>query len=306
MTRSYYPTLDWIRLLLATQVVFIHAGICDRVLISPVPAFLAVSGFAVYGSVQRWPVSQFFINRALRVLPLLFVSFGVVYLLFGQAEMVKTVLYWLWPGGDIATREPINAPVWSLVFEEFFYALLVVLFLAGLYRFKIFPIVAAALCFALVSTGTTLNLPRPFFVLGGAFFMGNCFYIFREHVEKVPPIVATALFAGVLLLVPFGPYTSILRPDYALVDFASFAALLTFGIAGPRLPKLALDLSYSLYLLHCIVRGLLLGHVPLGWTMFALLLLITLPLCVVSWYAIERPALKLKTWRPAWKPARAG
>ena len=97
---DYYPNFDWVRLLLAVQVVAIHSGGFNHVFINPVPAFLAVSGFVVLGSMQRRPMGQFFISRALRVLPLLFASFLVIWYISGPKEMLANILFWLWPFGS--------------------------------------------------------------------------------------------------------------------------------------------------------------------------------------------------------------
>ena len=302
MKAQHFPNLDWLRLLLAVQVVYIHAGINDRVLISPVPAFLAVSGFVVYGSIQRWPLPQFFLNRALRVLPLLFASFLLVGALFGAQAMTRNIIFWLWPFGEL----PVNAVVWSRIYEDLYYALLAVLFSLGLYRFWWFPVVAALVCITLVATDTQLGLPRAVFLLGGAFFLGNSFYIFREKIQRIPGWLATAIFVAAAAVISQGSYYAVYRADYAVLDFLSFAALLVFGVAGPRLPRLAVDLSYSIYLIHCIMRAvLMMYYMPLGWTLFWFMLLSTLPLCLFSWYAIEKPALKLKNWRPRAKAVPA-
>ena len=70
VSRGYYNNFDWLRLLLAVQVVAIHCGVTSNVFINPVPVFLAISGFVVLGSMERRPIGQFVISRALRVLPL--------------------------------------------------------------------------------------------------------------------------------------------------------------------------------------------------------------------------------------------
>ncbi len=290
MKGNYYPNLDWVRLALAIQVVFVHAGIAERVFISPVPAFLAVSGFVVYGSIQRWPIATFFMNRALRVLPLLFVSFIVVGLLFGTNAMVRNFVFWLWPFGEL----PVNPVVWSLIFEEFYYALLALLFSIGIYKYKAFPILATIVCFWLVWRGETLGLHPALFLLGGAFFLGNSFYIYRDKIEKVGPWLSTIFLVCSLGTTCYGRYYDIYRPEYAIVDLFSFAAVLTFSIAGPKLPRLRFDLSYSLYLIHCIVRAVILNYVGYGWMLFISMMAISLPLCVLSWYFIEKPALRLK------------
>src|SRR5690348_10740771 len=86
--KNFYPNFDWLRLLLAIQVIAIHSGVAQHVFINPVPGFLAISGFVVLGSVKRRTIGQFFASRILRVFPLLIVSFAVVWLMRGQDAMM--------------------------------------------------------------------------------------------------------------------------------------------------------------------------------------------------------------------------
>src|SRR5471030_2863634 len=110
---THYPNFDWLRLLFAIQVVAIHTGIGSNVFMNPVPAFLAISGFVVLGSIERRSIGEFFISRALRVLPLLAVSFIAVGIYFSPEEMIKNILFWLWPTGP----NPANPVVWTLIYE---------------------------------------------------------------------------------------------------------------------------------------------------------------------------------------------
>ncbi len=288
---KHYNNLDWIRLLLAVQVVAIHSGLFPTVFINPVPGFLALTGFVVMGSIERNTVPQFFINRALRVLPALFASFIAVWVIFDGAEMLKTIKYWLIPVGDA----PVNAVVWSLIYEEFFYALVAVLFSFGLYRTKVVPI-GLAIVFAV--TAMVFAFPpgilRPAILLGAAFFLGNVAWTYRTQIQRIHPLFATAFFVGMLAFIFTLPYERVADPYRAGWDLLAFAAMLIFGIAGPKFPRLSIDLSYSLYLVHCLVRAFFLGVVPLGLGMFWRVLLISIPISVASWFLIERPALKFK------------
>lgn len=289
---TYYPNFDWLRLLFALQVVAIHCGVTTSVFINPVPAFLAISGFVVLGSLERRPIGQFFISRALRVLPLLFVSFAAVWALYGHAEMVKNVKYWVWPSGAV----PVNPVVWSLIYEEVFYALLATLFAIGVYRRKIGPVLICAAVLALTVKYTFVLLPSTWYILGSAFFIGNVMYLFRDSIRKhLNKWVALALFAFLVFKVHGLPYNDIVRHPMIYMDLLSFIAMIAFAIAGPSLPRLKIDISYSLYLTHCIVRNEFFGVLPYGSAkFFIVVLLCTLPICYFSWHLIEKPALGLK------------
>lgn len=291
MKQTYFPNFDWIRLALAAQVVAIHSGASQSVFISPVPAFLAVSGFVVLGSIERRSIGEFFVNRALRVLPLLAASFLVVGYLYGIDEMWHTIRFWIWPFG----APPINPVVWSLVYEELYYIILALLFAAGCYRWKLFPLVPATFFIAAVSRDQFWILPSPLFLLGGAFFLGNLAYLHRDYLRLVPSWFALVFLVGMLIWVHADPYEQVVRPAYAAQDYLSFLAILIFAVAGPQLPKLKVDLSYSLYLFHCIVKKELIPYIPLGQTLFWSMLLCTLPISYACWYLIERPALRMKS-----------
>jgi len=291
---DHYNNFDWIRLLLAVQVVGIHAGVAKTVFVNPVPAFMTVSGFMVLGSLERRRTSDFFRSRALRVGPPLLVSFLAVGLLFGVDELLSTVRYWLWPFGS----PPINAVVWSLFYEELYYIVLAILVSVGVYHQRCAPIILFAI-FALALWVLAADGIRENGVfLGAAFFIGNAAYIFRETIRKIPPVVAVVALVAIAALNFCVPYKTIERPDWFLLDYLSFASILAFCIAGPQLPRLTVDLSYSLYLFHVIVRQLLLPHVPLGYSMLLVDLAATLPICILCWYLIEKPALRLKDRKP--------
>ena len=289
--RKKYNSFDWLRTLFAIQVVAIHTGIASSVLINPVPAFIAISGFVVFASLEHRPALHFFISRALRVLPLLFASFIAVAIIWDKDEMFRTILYWLWPFGT----PPENAVVWSLMYEEALYIALFALVACRLYNNKYLPILLCAICIV-----ASIYLPKSFItmwaLLGGAFLMGNIAYKNKELIKKkIHPIAATLLFAISIAFVFSEPYNAVVRQSSLLIDFFSFAAMLVFAIAGPKLPELKIDISYSLYLTHCLVRAFLLGQVPLGFKMFWFVLLTSIPICLACWYVIEKPALKLKT-----------
>lgn len=289
--RVYYSTLDLIRLFLAIQVVAIHSGAFSTVFINPVPAFLAIGGFVVYGSIERNSVRQFFINRGLRLLPLLFVSFLAVCIAYDFEAMKYNILYWLFPFGD----PPVNPVVWSLMYEEFFYCLLVLFFIFGIYKYKWVPFALAGLTGFLAWKGFYFGLPAHFFVLGCAFFIGNLAYIYRKTLRRIPRWVSTILFFVCLFYTYQVPYTSAAFPGRLLGDFASFFAMLLFTISGPQFPRLKFDLSYSIYLIHCLVLAQLVYFIPLGTErLFWIMLLTTLPISYACWFLIEKPALELR------------
>ncbi|MFH0021771.1 acyltransferase family protein [Pseudomonas fluorescens] len=288
---TYYPNFDWLRLLLAIQVVAVHTGIGSHVFMNPVPAFLAISGFVVLGSIERRSIRDFFISRAFRVLPLLAVSFVAVWIYWDSQEMIRNILYWLWPTG----KQPANPVVWTLIYEEIFYILLAILFLLGAYKNKLIP---AGICLAIMGISISnklLDIPGPWYMLGTAFFIGNVVYQNQNTIKKfINKWVATAFLMLSILATHNLEYKTVFRYGDTYIDFIAFFAMLVFAIAGPQMPKLKFDLSYSLYLIHCLVLAQISYFIPAGNRLFWFTLLASLPICYVAWYVIEKPALRIK------------
>ncbi|PIE58166.1 MAG: hypothetical protein CSA33_04445 [Desulfobulbus propionicus] len=289
---SYYPNFDWLRLMLATEVVAIHSNAAPSVFINPVPGFLAISGFVVLGSIERRTPGAFFLSRALRILPLLFASFLAVGILYSPAEMLYNIRFWIWPKG----APPPNPVVWTLLYEEVFYALLVILFVSGLYKKKILPVLLCSIVITLTLSRNFFLLQKTWYTLGSAFFTGNVIYLFRGLISKyINSILATALFVLAVAAVYSNPYTDITPNSEAYVDLLSYAAMLIFAISGPQLPKVHLDISYSIYLIHCLVLAQLVYFIKPGTRLFVFTLLSTISISFASWYLIERPMIGLKT-----------
>lgn len=285
----YYPTFDIIRLFLAIQVVAIHSGAFPSVLMNPVPAFLAIGGFVVYGSVERNSVSQFFINRALRLLPLLFVSFIAVWVAFDFKAMVANVVFWIFPFGE----NPANPVVWSLMYEEFYYCLLILFCVFGVYKYRWAPIVLSVMFGFFACKGFYFGLPAHFFILGCAFFLGNAAYVYKDKIKQINPWVSALFLIVCLVYTSRVPYPQ--NAERLFGDFVSFVAMLLFAISGPRFPRLKFDLSYSIYLIHCLVLAQLVYFIPLGSErLFWVMLLTTLPISYACWFIIEKPALSLR------------
>lgn len=291
LSRDYFPNFDWLRLAFAIQVVAIHCGLASHVLIAPVPAFLAISGFVVLGSIERRPMADFYISRALRVLPLLFLSFVVVGLIYGVPAMLYNIKYWIYPNGDV----PANPVVWTLFLEEVYYFLLSILFVVGVYKKK-WPAVLIFLAVGtLTATRTYPIIPAAWYVLGSAFFLGNIAYQFRDRIARIDSRVAIAFLMASSGIVFFLPYVGMRDLPYTWMHIISFGCMLIFAIAGPKLPRLKIDLSYSMYLFHAIIEDPIHKHVGFGFELFALVLGATLPVCFACWYLVEKPALRLKS-----------
>ena len=279
--------------------------------------FLVAQSFAANGAV--WPFVR---ARLLRILP------GLYFALAFTAFVIAPLISWAnassggWSAAAAARYVVLNLPVrvgewhvggilhglpytgsfngslWSLFPELQCYGLVLVLGLCGALRtaranLLLFTGVVAGLNAAIVlSPGKEMLAPTLLMLTGlgpfvTAFVAGMTIFAYREH-----------LLPGV-------------RPGWFWLAVA--AGLLKFGgwnLAGPVVLPLALiqlahgfrvrlpaDLSYGIYLLHFPVLQLAsaAGLAKHGWLVyFTASLAVVFALATVSWYLVEKPALRLK------------
>ena len=148
------------------------------------------------------------------------------------------------------------------------------------------------------------NYPRFFLELSAVFLAGTLIYLYRELIRD-SGWIALACTVGVILSLwfPFGANS----PALALTSTSLFAPLLAYPVLwlGFHLPWTSVgsknDYSYGIYI-YAFPIGVLLGPYGAanhGYLLFVMLTLLgTIPLAGASWWLIERPALKLRRWRP--------
>jgi peptidoglycan/LPS O-acetylase OafA/YrhL len=153
----------------------------------------------------------------------------------------------------------------------------------------------AALCYFLVTSGLAQpGIPQTAAYLGVAFFIGNSVYVFRNDLAKLPPTVTvpmaifTFAYGGTIV------HDSLIRANI-IFDLWSYFVLVVLCVSiGSRIRKPVADLSFSLYLLHALIISEIWWITGYGWGMFVAVLAIALPLCLLSWFLIEKPSQKLK------------
>jgi peptidoglycan/LPS O-acetylase OafA/YrhL len=123
------------------------------------------------------------------------------------------------------------------------------------------------------------------------FFVGACFYLFRDVIQFRRWI---ALIAALLLVAAsFSPGTM----DAAFIVFGGYLLFYLFSLKIDALAWMrhVPDISYGVYVYGWPVEILwIYFHHGSPWIAFAVSLLICLPLGWMSWHFIERPMLKLK------------
>ncbi|MDN6856454.1 acyltransferase [Pseudomonas sp. CAN2814] len=296
-----YPNFDILRLLLAVEVAFVHAWATVEPsfnwnpYIMAVPAFLAISGFLVlqsYAESGAWGV--FLRKRALRILPALLVSLALCLVLFDLRAAYNSFLNWI-TGGIYTLPGIANGPLWSLAWEEVAYLVLAGLWVIGAYKrpFTIWALLALSLLICWVTLGIDPHT-RMILFLGPAFFIGNLMYLYRDALLKIHPIVPW-IFFYIMLQWRFVPDANLMGGAFLLMVQAF--AVVWAGMAGARIIPFKLpDLSYGVYIYHMPIILFLFTRFNITTLPSMLLLLAAsvIPLCLASWYLVEKPALRLK------------
>jgi peptidoglycan/LPS O-acetylase OafA/YrhL len=263
-------------------------------------AFFVLSGFLLARSRERTPVVPFLRNRALRIFPAYWLSLLYVAVIVGPIAAAMTGFH-LDVGDSIAYVAPrlvfipetsetqlraafggavINGSLWTLGIEFLCYLCLAVI-PARLLR----PVVSAELVMLLMLwlVAPTMRGPDTGFLF--AFVVGAAAWGYRTRIVMSPLGVAVATLV-LVLGVGLGSYPIV-------VVGVGYLAL-----AATRLPlRSRRDLSYGVYVLAYPTQTLmaLTAIRGLGQGLFVTTsLLIVLPLALMSWTLVERPAIGLR------------
>ena len=288
--------------------------------------FFAISGYLVTGSWQRAPrLGRFLANRSLRIFPGLVACVMATAFVLGPlattlpfAEYFRDGRTWSYlrnialyqqlrlPGVFEGLREgaAVNGSLWSL-FPEFLCYLTVPAFALLPRRGRLLALLlGGAAC-------GTLGL----WLFEG--YGGQSFHIYSADIKYMLVQVPFFFVGGMLRLLEDERGDALYRADLALVCFtldygvSSWVSwrciplewlttpymVITFGrLSAPVLRRVSRwgDCSYGLYLYAFPVQQAVLQWWPGNpypiWTCFVL----TVPLALLSWYLVERPALDLK------------
>lgn len=323
--KGHTTGFDYLRIGLALAVVWVHcvtmADWADQDMVwrsryTPVftgilPAFFALSGFLVAGSLLRNSIPQFVSLRVLRIFPALAVevllSAFVLGALFTTLPIgtylrhpefqdyllnMLGIIHYTLPG--VFDGKVLNAQLWTIPAELECYIFLVAVGLIGLVRRKrLFLVLTVAACVAMTVLAVRYSLIRPANNLPGrvlvfSFAFGCLIYYFREQVP-----MNRWLFAGSLLLA----YALFAWPNLSYLGTAPIAYA-TIYIGLQRWPRVPFgDLSYGLYLFHFPVARTIdeLTGQGQGWPLlFVETVLVTSLFAAASWTLIEKPLLDRK------------
>jgi len=325
------PGFDQIRLVAALMVVAHHAwwGVNDilyrfsggfiQLGLFAVVIFFCVSGFLLAPGLARpGGLVRFCVNRALRILPALFVVviasmfvlgpalttysladyFGSIELYLYLKNAITLMSHYL-PGVVRHGHEAqINGPLWTLNVEVWSYAALATLSVAGFLRRRVLTMVSFGLvylAYVVLALSPSLHAAAAqrfldFIGLFVYFIAGTNLYLYRDNIPFSGIWAAGA--AGLALIGLAGGLGAVVLPlcvPYVVV-------YLGLSEVSGRVP-LRHDLSYGVYLIHSpvILALLTIFDLSAGWLLALLSGLVTLVLAYASWRFVEAPALKQKT-----------
>ena len=189
----------------------------------------------------------------------------------------------------------VNGSMWTISYEFKCYIAVLVIGLIGGIRVRWIWAVATAGVFCLLllqSTSVYSGWTSPLIRLSSFFFIGGCFYLFKETITLNGWY---ATYATLLAIVTFFYWPS------AEVAFAAVSGFIFFFVGMKHIPFLAgfnrfPDISYGVYLYAWPVQKLLSWHYPdmSPWTLMGISTIATVLLGTLSWYIVEKPFMNLK------------
>lgn len=334
---------DLIRLAAALQVAFTHAvadlGVTGRYwhvldFFPGVPIFFFVSGFLIGHSFEKHPVlPDYCRNRALRIYPGMAVCFALalasVWLTgyFSRASAPwSTWVTWITGQLSVGRYNPdfmrqygvgvLNGSTWTIAIELQFYALVPVLYIAGLRRLtraQANLLLAALVALFMLANLAYVNLDperaSPLQQLTGVAFV-PWFYMFlfglvcQRNFDVLQRFLAGRFVTVALLYCALALFSSRwlhwrFNNDINPVLFAFLCALvLAAAFSRPTLSDRLLrrnDLSYGAYLYHApLINLVLVTGVAASAGGVWFVMAGTLVLAYASWRVIEKAALALK------------
>lgn len=239
--------------------------------------FFVISGFVIPFSLEKGQ-AKFWIGRAFRLLPALWVSMGLAIALGKEVESARQIFGNAFMVADSIGEKKLVGVYWTLTCELYFYAVAAALYAA---RGNL-PWVYALMCAGF--SGLSLFIPQMTFI--SLLFIGallRMVILEKRDDARVSLYVAVSVFA---LTIPQMYFS-------AAVALASVIPAFLFAwnrYKGPAMVELGL-ISYSLYLLHLPLLNALRDLPIVLFVGFGL----TLPI-VLSWavyHAVEKPFIRL-------------
>lgn len=281
-----------------------------------VDGFFLLSGYLILQSWTNTPrLLDFIRSRVLRIFPAFIVATLVCVLVVGPLAATSPTYFVDLAKGVLLLKSPVlpavfkgthypglNGAMWTIPFEFICYLCVLFAGVIGITKKREVCLVFIAgvlIIFGLQRFGYLENVAghhlwkHPLVRLGSFFLMGSFFYLYRDKLvfsRRFALLAAVVLIWGLfswrlseLILATAGGY---------LLFFVAFRPISSISDFN-KLP----DVSYGVYLYGWPVQKLLLWYFPMmsPWTLFVLACVGALICGVVSWYAVEKPFLRLKS-----------
>jgi peptidoglycan/LPS O-acetylase OafA/YrhL len=294
-----------------------------------VPIFFFISGYLIYQSfsnIKEKKLGTFFVNRLLRLYPALFFCFFVTLLSLFISGYLETQSYtskdfFTWVFTSLTFFQfynpeflrsygvgAINGSLWTISVELQFYILTPLLFF--LYtRYKKISI-SIGFIFVLVNLANTFlnnkdSIAEKLIIV--SFVPWFCMFMLGAYISTNKNLQEKILTVNPLVYLLLYLATYFFASEYNLgtgnnINFISYVllCLLIFRLAytNPSLSNQVLsgnDISYGIYIYHMPVVNLWL-FLKIGGTTISFFTAILCTICMafISWYLIEKPALKFK------------
>lgn len=330
---------DFIRLLAALQVLFIHGyhhfdlrsldWLANIVGIFPgVPIFFVTSGFLISASLEKSPsLTQFFKNRVLRIYPGLWacflfsclVVFSVFIPDFEWADL------WVWVAAQMTVAQfynpeflreygvgVINGSLWTIPVElQFYFFLPLLMFFSEkldskklvflgfvlLVSFNIFHTESRGGSFYWKIVGVTA-LPYLYMFLLGVFLQKNIDIVEKFFARKLFFwLFAFLVLSYVMSKLGFTVFGNYLNPVSAIMlSILTLSAAYSYTNTFSTILR-GVDISFGVYIYHMVFVNLFI-YVFSDSPYLGMILTVTftLVLSLLSWFAVEKPALRLKNF----------
>ena len=186
----------------------------------------------------------------------------------------------------------VNGSMWTISREFMCYLFVLAAGVTGLLRLRHFCLGLTVVVFAALVRFKLNNIPVVDLRLASFFLSGACYYTYRHSIRFNGRIAAAVTVITVIGLCSWRGAELVLASvgGYALLYCAGKRSALLSRFN--RLP----DVSYGVYLYGWPTQKLLLWYNPLmsPWALFAAAAPIAILAGAVSWYLIEKPALRFK------------
>jgi len=282
-------------------------------------AFFVLSGFMITSSlIRRKDPVLFFVARWLRIFPALIVVTIVVSLLLGPLVtkvslseyflQLETYTYLIVTGlttdpdmtlpgvfFDHAAVGAVNRSIWTLRYELLFYIVTAFAFFTGIYNIKTAPFILGAVVIVYILKTLWLGMDSGFAFIDHIFRFGFCFAIGSAAYFYQNRILIKFIFAIPLAILAY--FLSGTQFEQAM--HAIFTAYFIFWcayipIGWVRQYNKVGDYSYGIYIMHWPIASAIIACWPSVKTaqLIPATVIITVPLAILCWHFVEKPALK--------------